>query len=169
MADIDKIKQKIADSYRTIDKQPQMQVPLVLQVQIWISFAKEYLDAAVIVTKEKPQYMLPILQLTGQAIESSIKACLASANTEPPNIHDLVKLYRLSEKHGFQLDDLGIAAIVHLQHFFFQDLATGTRYKSRYPTKTNERLGGAIPSIETFISVAQSLIEQADSRCPINT
>ena len=120
--------------------------------------------AASIVRKEAPQHWLQVLQMTGQAIESSLKACLAAAGTTPPREHDLVKLYRLVEKLGFQLDDSDKAALVHLNHFYFQDLATTTKHKARYPTNKSENLGGAFPSNATFVSIIDSLIEQAEKR-----
>ena len=165
MTDIKQIQQKIAKIYRAIEEQPQIDIPLKLQVTEWVWFAKAYIAAAGIVEKEASQHWLPILQLTGQAVESSLKACLASANTRPPNEHDLVNLYRRSARLGFQLENSSIAAIVHLQHFYFKDLATGSKFKSRYPTNKNERLGGIVPKNEAFVSVVDSLIEQAESRC----
>ena len=83
--------------------------------------------------------------MTGQAVESALKACLTSAQTEPPKHHNLVQLYDLASKHGFTLGDPDLAAIVHLRHFYFRDVATGTRYKTRYPTEQMEQLGGAVP------------------------
>ena len=94
-------------------------------------------------------------------MECSLKACLAAADTEPPNKHDLVELCRLAAKEDFQLDDRNVAMIVHLHHFYYQDLASGTKFKARYPTKASERLGGAVPTNSTFVSIIRSLIEQA--------
>jgi HEPN domain-containing protein len=164
VTDIEQIQQKIAKIYQAIEVQPVVNVPPTLQVRQWASFAKDYIAAASIVEKEAPQHWLPVLQMTGQAIESSLKACLVAANTEPPNQHNLVNLYRLAAELGFQLADSDMAAIIHLQHFYFQDLATGTRYKARYPTNISEPLGGAVPSNATFVSIIHSLIEQAEQK-----
>ena len=164
MTDIEQIQQKIARIYQAVEVQPMVNAPPKVQVMEWTCFAKEYIAAASIVAKEAPQHFLPVLQMTGQAIESSLKACLVAANTEPPNQHDLVNLYRLAAELGFQLADSDIAAIVHLQHFYFQDLATNTRYKARYPTNNNEMVGGSVPSNATFVSIIDSLIEQAEQK-----
>ncbi len=166
MTDIEQIQQKIAKIYQAIEVQPVVNVPPTLQVRQWASFAKEYIAAARIVAKEAPQHWLPVLQMTGQAIESSLKACLVAANIEPDKIkeHNLVKLYRHAAELGFQLADSDIAAIVHLQHFYFKDLATGTMYKARYPTEMSESLGGAVPRNATFVSIIDSLIEQAEQK-----
>ena len=164
MTDIEQIQRQIEKIYQAIKVRLVGNVPPTLQVRQWTWFAKAYIDSASIVGKEAPQHWLPVLQMTGQAVESSLKACLVAANTEPPNKHNLVNLYRLAAELGFQLADSDIAAIVHLQHFYFQDLATGTRYKARYPTNISEPLGGAVPSNATFVSMIHTLIEQAEQK-----
>jgi hypothetical protein len=163
LSDIRRIQQKIQKIYQTIEEQ-KIIVPTALQVVQWVSFAEEYISAASIVDKEAPHYVLPRLQMTGQAIESALKACLVAAHVDTPNSHDIVQPYELASKHGFHLGDLDLAAIVHLGHFYFQDLATSTRYKIRYPTVETERLGGAVPTNSTFVSIIQSLSEQATAR-----
>ncbi len=168
MTDIERIRRKIERLYEGF-KEPKVNVPLAARVSQWISFAKEYIGAASIVEKETPQYWLPVLQMTGQAVESSLKACLAAANTDPPNHHDLIELYRRAAELGFQLDDSHLAAIVHLRHFYSQDLSTKTKFKTRYPTKQAERLGGAVPSNSTFVSIVHSLVEQAAHRSKLNS
>jgi hypothetical protein len=160
MIDAEKIKDAIEKLY-TPTNGPNVDIPLALRAMQLAEFAKEYIAAASIVEREAPQYWLPRLQLTGHAIELALKACIASANSDPPVEHDLIELYRQAEKLGFELDEAGFAAIVHLRHFYYQDLATGTKHKARYPTKQDERLGGAVPSNSTFISVVNSLVEQA--------
>ena len=164
MTDIKQIQKKIASLYQAIEVDPMVSVPPKQQVKEWAWFAKDYIAAASIVKREAPQHILPVLQMTGQAMECSLKACLVAANTEPPTQHDPVALYELAADLGFQLADPDIAAIVHLQHFYFQDLATGTKYKSRYPTNRIERVGGSVPSNATFVSIIHSLIEQAEQK-----
>ena len=164
MTDIEQLQQKIVKLYQAIKVRPVGNIPLTIQFSQWASFAKEYIAAASIVEKEAPQHFLPVLQMTGQAIESCLKACLLATNEWPPNEHDLVKLYKLAADLGFQLPDSDIAAIIHLQHFYFQDLATGTRYKARYPTNKSEPLGGSVPRNATFVSIIHSLIGQAEQK-----
>ena len=139
-------------------------IPLELQAKELGSFARDYIAAASILEREASQHWLPLMQLTGHAVELSLKACLASANSAPPIGHDLIKLYRKVEKLGFKLDGPKFAAIVHLQHFYFEDLSTRTKYKARYPTKQNESLGGSVPSNSTFTSIVDSLLDQAEQR-----
>jgi len=164
VTDIEQIQRQIEKLYKSIKKPPAVDIPPTLQVRQWVWFAEEYIAAASIIENEARQHWLPVLQMTGHAIESSLKACLVAAGTRPPFRHDLVELYRLAAELGFQLDDSDIAALVHLQHFYFRDLATNTLYKARYPTELSERLGGSVPSNETFVSITHSLIEQAKQK-----
>ena len=167
MSDIQQIQQKIEAIYRS-SEESKVKVPQALQVMQWISFAEDYIAAASIIDGQAPQHWLPRLQMTGQAVESALKACLVSADAELPNHHDLVQLYESASKHGLTLSDPDLAAIVHLGHFYFQDVATGTRYKTRYPTDQTERLGGAVPYNSAFVSIVRSLIEQATERNQAN-
>lgn len=163
MTDIEQIQRKIEKIYQAIGVQPVVNVPPTVQAMEWASRAKTYIAAASIVDKEAPQHWLPVLQMTGHAMECSLKACLVAANIEPPHEHDLIKLYRLAAKHGFQLGGPDFAALVHLRHFYSRDLATNTPNKARYPA-SGERLGGSVPSNATFVSIINSLIEQAEQK-----
>ncbi len=163
MIDIEEILKKVQRLYERTDRAT-VDVPLALQAKELAHFARDYIAAASILEREVPQYWLPILQLTGHAVELSLKACLASANSVPPSGHDLIDLYRQAEKLGFQLDAAKFAASVHLRHFYFEDLSTGTRYKARYPTRQDERLGGAVPSNSTFTATVDTLLDQAPQK-----
>jgi hypothetical protein len=140
MSEIKRIQRKIEKLYRAIEE-PEIDVPLAVQVRQWVSFAEEYISAASIVDSQAPLNWLSRLLMTGQAVELALKACLAAANVIPPNHHNLIQLYELASKHGFHLDNPDLAAIVHLGHFYFQDLVTSTKYKTRYPATKTERLG----------------------------
>jgi hypothetical protein len=167
MSGIQRLQQKIEKTYRSTEG-PKIDVPPALQVMHWISFATDYIAAASLIDEQAPQRWLPRLQMAGQAVESALKACLVSAHREPPNHHNLAQLYELASEHGFTLDDPDLAAIVHLGHFYFQDVATGTRYKTRYPTEQTERLGGAVPYNSVYVSIVRSLIKQAAERSQVN-
>ena len=101
MADIEQIQGKIEKLYKAIKAQPVVNVPPKLQVRQLTSFAKEYIAAASIVEKEAPQHWLPILQMTGHAVELSLKACLVAAGTPPPPRHDLVVLTSVPQNLAF--------------------------------------------------------------------
>jgi HEPN domain-containing protein len=162
MLDTDDIQERIEALYAGSEG-PAVEVPLGLQAVEFVYFARDYIDAAGLL-EATPQYWLPRVQLTGQAVELALKGCLASANVAPPNDHDLAKLYREIEREGFSLEAPMFAAIVHLQHFYFEDLATKTKYKSRYPTRQTERLGGAVPRHAMFVSIVESLAQQVTTR-----
>ncbi len=136
-------------------------VPTYLQVIEWIAFANDYIAAASILDAQAPQHWLPQLQLTGQAVECALKACIRSVNVEPSKSHDLIDLYEVAVGYDFRLNSPDQAALVHLNHFYFQDVATGTRFKARYPTPQTERLGGAVPTNATFLSIVDRLTQQA--------
>jgi len=167
LSEIRKLQGRIAATYQAIENH-RIAIPATLQVEEWISFAREYIAAATLIAEKSPHLMLPRLQMTGQATESSLKACLVAARVESPNHHDLVRLYELTEEHGFHLDQFSMAALVHLGHFYFKDVATGTKFKIRYPTEKTERLGGAMPENSKFVCIIQNLCEQAIKRIKQN-
>lgn len=166
MADFDKIYRLITQNYQTQEQSP-IEIDLPVQVPLWVSYAKEYISAAGVIDSEMRHSFLPRLQLTGQAVELSLKACLASSNKEPPRHHNLVNITRLAINNGFEFTKLEMAATIHLSHFYFMDLSTGTNYKTRYPTKTTEQLGGAVPYHKTFLELVHSLSSQAEDRIPM--
>src|SRR5690606_25882051 len=108
--------------------------PPELQAVEMSYLAKSYIAAAELL-QAAPQHWLPMLQLTGQAVELALKAYLAASKVAPPNGHDLLDLYRRAQAHGVTLEGPMFAALEHLQHFYFEDLVTRTRYKSRYPAR----------------------------------
>jgi hypothetical protein len=163
MVDIEKIKNDIEKLYaRTAGSS--RDIPLELQAVELAHFARDYIRAASKLDVFMLEHWLPVLQLTGHAVELSLKACIAAAQSVPPLGHDLIELYRQAEALGFELAAPQFAAIVHLRHFYFQDLATGTKFKVRYPTRQDERLGGAVPTNATFTSVVDALLKQAAQR-----
>ncbi len=165
MSNIEKAQSNIKKLYKLINE-PLFPIPKEMQAVHWAYIAVEFLTAASILDKKEPHFTNPKLQLTGHAIECSMKACIASIAAKPPNKHDLVQLYKVIEEHGFHLDDRSQALIVHLNHHYYQDLGTGTKFKSRYPTETSERSGGAIPPHSDMVAISNTLIEQAASRVP---
>jgi hypothetical protein len=165
MRKIEKAQSDIKKLYKLINE-PSFPIPKEIQAVHWAYIAVEFLTAASILDKKEPLFTNPKLQLTGHAIECSMKSCIASVGACPPNKHDLVQLYKVIDKHGFHLDDRSKAMIVHLNHHYFQDLGTETKFKLRYPTETSERSGGAIPLHSDMVTISNTLLEQAASRAP---
>ncbi len=139
-----------------------VEVPLTLQAMEWMYFAENYAKAAKLIAETSPELWLQRLQLTGYSIELALKAYLSASGVKPPKEHSLVKLYCLVSDKGFELSELEQACIVHLEHFYNQDLATQTKFKARYPTTHSERLGGAVPDHSVFEAIVRSLCEQAE-------
>ena len=168
MGKIKKAQFKIKKLYES-SKEPSFSVPIKKQATAWSYIAEEFLMAASILDKKGPNFIRPRLQLTGHAIECSMKACIASVGAEPPGGsegHDLVHLYEIIDKNGFHLEDRLQAMIVHLNHHYFQDLVTESRYKIRYPAKTTERLGGVLPIHSDMKAISNTLLVQAARRAP---
>ena len=160
MSRIHEIQKHISDLYKKA-REPSVKVPLSVQALESLTFAKDYAAAATLVA-EQSHLWLPRLQLTGQAVESALRACLAGSGARPAgDSHDLVKLYSLIAARGYSLSEPEQAAIVHLSHFYHQDLGTSTRFKARYPARTAERLGGAVPNDAAYAQIVRTLCEQA--------
>ncbi len=160
MTNVDQIHSRLKRLYEEFEKSS-IRVPLALQAYELAQVAAEYIGAASVLEKESPRFWLPTLQLTGHAMECSIKAYLAAADSPPPSKHDLVELSKIAGASGFALDDASLAMIVHLNHLYYQDLATGTKFKTRYPARAVEQLGGAVPSHSTFVAIIRNIVEQA--------
>lgn len=163
MATIEQLHERLKKSHAEPTGQA-VAVPLPLQSYLLAGRAEEYIGAASVLDQARPRYLLPMLQLTGHAIECTFKACLAIAELTPPNSHSLVELCSMAVKAGFRLEDRDLAMLVHLHHLYYEDLTTGTRFKARYPTRTVESLGGSIPDHSTFVSIIRSLHVQIADR-----
>lgn len=163
----EEIRGSIEASYRAgrdSDASAECEVPLVLQAAEMVYRAKDYIGAAVVLAEGEPYHVLPMLQLAGQGIELGLKACLASVGITPQRGHDLLGLYDLVRERGFRLDARQYAMVVHVHHYYYSDFATGTKFKTRYPTDRSERLGGAIPDVAILTEAVYSLCEQAQHR-----
>jgi len=165
MSTIDQAQGKIKKLYERFGASS-VQIPKQLQSVEWAYIAIEFLAAASVLDKKEPHFTKPRLQLTEHAIECAMKACITSVAKKPPNTHDLVRLYREIEKLGFSLDNRSEAWIVHLNHHYYQDLGTGTKFKLRYPAESAERTGGTIPPHADMVAISNALLEQAADKAP---
>ena len=166
MSRIRELKKHLESVYRH-GREESIEVPLPIQTLSLVSYAQEYLKAAAYLAALDEPMALPRLQLTGQAVELALKGCLASAGILPPRHHDLVSLFELVEAAGFSLnEDPLLAWLLHLNHWFSKDLATDTKYKSRYPPTTSEGVGGVVPLHANFAAIVSALCEQARLRVP---
>ncbi|MDY6894851.1 MAG: HEPN domain-containing protein [Thermotogota bacterium] len=165
MTKIDKTKSQLEKLFRRKDGQESTELPKELRILSLIIYAGNYKKAAEIIENESPDLFIQSLHLWGQSIELGLKAFILSKNNEPKEVHDLVKLTRKAEELGLSLTQLEISSVVLLNHYFFEDLATQTKYKTRYPTKSEEHLGGPVPPNEALEGIFNSLISQSNSSC----
>ncbi len=165
MSNIERIQNRLKKLHE-LPGEPSLPIPKELQAYEWALFAIEFLAAASILDQKYPHFQGPKLQLTGHGIECSMKACIATVSAKIPITHDLVKLYKVIENHGFHLDDRLLAMLVLLNHAYYQDLGSGTKFKLRYPAEMTEGSGVSIPYHSDMEIISDSLIEQAASRAP---
>jgi hypothetical protein len=164
VSEIRRVKELLAKAYRSVQGDV-VEVPRTAQVIQWVSFANDYIAAASLIDEYAHHRLwLPRMQMTGQAVESALKACVVSAGLKVPVQHDLGALCDLAVSLGFELSDPDLAAVVHLTHLYHEDVATGTRYKTRYPTLHTEALGGAVPANSVYVSIVRTLSVQATGR-----
>ncbi len=168
MDKIDELERKIADLYSSVPENTSVEATLPMLVEEWMSFSQSYLSSAETVEKDKPQNWLPIRQLVGQSVELALKACILSTNETPRHGHNLIEFMRICYDKGFEIEDPEIAAIIHLNHFYFKDIFTESKFKSRYPTNSNEALGGVVPEVKTYANIVNSLYEQAKQQIVSN-
>ena len=159
------MRNRIRELYRRAGYGVGQTAPLEYQVRSWINYSRDYIAAAAKV-KDDMRLWLPRMQLTGQAVECALKACLVAAEVTPPRHHDLVELSHLVTKHGYTLSERDAAWIVHVNNYFYEDLTTSTRYKARYPAENWEMLGGTVPRQEDCAALVRSLCDQARAKRP---
>ena len=166
MSAIDAVQAQLRKLYSSANQET-IEVPLVLQAAVYCHYARDYLKAASIINEENVDGQMPLLmpwyQLMGQALELSMKACLAVAAVSPPRSHDLVALCKRVEEIPFTFGVEHVhALLVHLNHGYFEDLATGDRFVARYGG------GGslAVPDHARLAAACNNLISQAEERNP---
>ncbi|MCL6415315.1 HEPN domain-containing protein [Aestuariirhabdus sp. Z084] len=127
--------------------------------------SKEFLAASKILKNNYIELSQPYLHLLAQSVELAIKGYMISCGEEPKKIHDLVKLTSKAEDLGLKLEQKEASSIVLLNHYFFQDLITETKFKTRYPTEFQEAIGGPVPDHNIVEGFYESISLQAKRRC----
>jgi hypothetical protein len=143
------------------------QTPAYLLTLEYIYYAESYIAAASLVANASQVSFLPLMQLTGHAIESAMKACISACRGKVPtgpSGHDLVDLGDSIVGMGFDVSEQHRALVVHVNHLYASDLLSGERYKARYPSKRVEDLGGSIPPHHSLRQLVESLCSQAKHR-----
>jgi hypothetical protein len=153
---IEEIERKISQIYTSSNNEDLQKNELPRQAVILVGYSEMYLAAAKVI-EANHRLILPRLQMTGQAIELLLKACIAGCNHKPPREHDLIILCKSCVNYDYFLSEADIAFIFHLNHHFYKDVVTKTKYKSRYPTGNNEQVGGVCPEVEKFQDIFDKL------------
>jgi len=167
MSLIEKTKNKIEEiflKYRFNDVRNPSDEGLVIS---YFMMSKKFLSSSGVLQKESAEFSLVCLHLQGQAVELAIKGYILSCKVEPKTIHDLVALTSKAESLGLQLKQMEASSIVLLNHYFYQDLTTKTKFKTRYPTKLQETTGGPIPDQTVTFGLYDSILEQAKKQCEL--
>jgi hypothetical protein len=141
--------------------------PTYLTTLEYVNYAESYILAAGIVAERSPISFLPLMQLTGHAIECAMKACISATGSKPPKGpegHSLVGLGDCILGLGFEVTEQHKAFAVLVNHLYASDLATGSSYKARYPSPNMEGLGGSIPPHDALRQLVESLCCQAKMR-----
>lgn len=167
MTTIDEVQARIRQLYSKSGGGPPG-IPLPIRALVYSQYARDYLEAASVLYNadrgDRPRLLMPWCQLLGQAFELALKSCLGVDGVDPPHSHDLVALYRRVEGRGFDSNIEHIEAhLVHLNHAYFEDLASGDRFTARY--------GGegpwSVPDHDRLAAACMSFIEQSEGRNPI--
>ncbi|WP_161602560.1 HEPN domain-containing protein, partial [Tautonia marina] len=128
MKDIDEVIAQIKKIYRPY-RHEAADVPLRQLAELYYLNAGDYLESAQILHQCETAHhrtIMPWYQLMGQALELSMKACLAAAGINPPRTHDLITLCKQIEEAGFRLKtEHAYANLIHLNHGYYDDFATG--------------------------------------------
>jgi len=138
-----------------------------LMTLAYVHYAESYISAAGVVDGNPNESFLPLMQLTGQAIECAMKACISATGGKPPKGsegHNLVSLGDCILGLGFEATEQQKAFVIHVNHLYASDLYTGGSYKARYPTTNIEGLGGSIPPHDVLRQLVESLCRQAKRR-----
>jgi len=168
MTQVEKTKAKLESLFNKgnlIENKPIKEVPSEYRALDFFIFSKSFLSAAEIIEREAPNLFVQSLHLSAQSIELALKAAILSCDVKPKEIHDLVKLASKLELLGFSFKQIEISSIVLLNHYFYQDLSTATKFKTRYPTKEQEHLGGPVPDFQVIKDLFNSLVMQANLKC----
>jgi HEPN domain-containing protein len=131
------------------------------QVRHWVVYAKAYLSASVRLRDLDPPLLHPWAQVTGHAVECSVKSFLYASGRDVPYEHNLVTLLDWALEAGLSVEERDIFLLVDINHLYFKDLRSNTLYKARYPAKHSEMFGGTIPDSQFLERIVGSFCDQA--------
>jgi HEPN domain len=130
----------------------------------WLAFAHRYAEAASHLRATDERHDIVCTQLYGQAAECALKAFLTSRKVTFPTGnkgHDLMLLAELAESHGCHIPELQVVAVWQASALFYEDVATGTRYKGRYPPIVLEEMPVYVASFDELHDFVLSVCAQS--------
>jgi hypothetical protein len=137
------------------------------QIRDWIAFAKQYSKAAASLDELTDPLELPRGQLFGHAIECALKAFFtAKGKTIPKGSkgHNLVAMAIEAEEFGCRVTELQANAIVQLSSEYFQDIATESKFKTRYPLDHPGTRVSIVGNFDELIGVVDSICTQSQAQ-----
>ena len=141
------------------------EIPTELQVVSYFSYSNSFLSSAELLESLDPRLFMQTLHCTGQSIELALKGYILSCGETPGRIHNLIELAKKVEELGFQFEKIQESAVVLISHYFYEDLTTNTRFKTRYPSSNEEMVGGAIPDLNEIRKMVKSLLVKSNENC----
>jgi hypothetical protein len=136
------------------------------QIRDWIAFAKQYGKAAALLDELPDPLELPRGQLFGHAIECALKAFFTAKGKPTPKGskgHNLVAMAIEAEEFGCRITELQAIAIVQLSSEYFQDIATESKFKTRYPLNHPETRASIVGSFDELRGVVESICTQSQA------
>src|SRR5688572_12018806 len=108
---------------RQADELSKRVTPAYLKTLEYVLYAESYISAASVVAGSQ-NLLLPLMQITGHAIECAMKACISATGGEPlkgPDGHSLVSLGDRILSLGFEATEPQKALVVHVNHLYASD------------------------------------------------
>lgn len=144
-----------------IDFSPGNPVPRFEKVRHWSHFAKQYLLASEYLRTRDVPLLLPWFQVTGHAIECSVKAFICAVEEHVPKSHDLVKLLDTALASGLLACRDDVVHVIEINHIYSRDLQSQTSYKARFPTDRWEPISGSILEQQILARIVNDFCKQA--------
>jgi len=151
-----------------IDFSPGKPIPIFEKVQHWSHLAKQYLLASDYLRTRDVLLLQPWFQVTGHAIECSVKAFICAVGSKVPTHHDLIKLLDIAVASGLVADKDDVVRVISINHIYYRDLQIKTRYKARFPSDRWEPIAGSIPEQRVLSRIVNEFCTQAAAANELN-
>ena len=151
-----------------IDFSPGKPVPIFEKVRHWSYLAEQYLLASDYLRTRDVPLLQPWFQVTGHAIECSVKAFICAVGKHAPKKHNLIKLLDIAVASGLVADKGDVVHVISINHIYCRDLQSETRYKARFPSDRWEPIAGSIPEQRVLSRIVNEFCTQAAAANELN-